>query len=75
MRIYSSNAIAWVWASNGGPWKFHFILNEFKAFSSPIQVESSHVLHSSNAMACALVKQGVDRLSPFVAFHLEFFFR
>lgn len=39
-----SNAIAWVSASNGDPWKLHFILNEIKTLSSLIQEEFNHIV-------------------------------
>lgn len=30
----------------------------------------AHILHSASSMADALAKQGVDRSSPFIAFHM-----
>lgn len=61
-----SNAITWVSTSNGGPWKFQFILNEIKSLVYLIQVDFSHILHSGNAMTDAFAKQGVDHPTPVV---------
>lgn len=61
----SSNAIAWVSVSLGGPSTFQFILNEIKALSSAIQVEFIHI-----SMANILARQGMDRSFPFVVYHL-----
>ena len=36
--------------------------------SSLIEVKFTHILHSANAMADTLAKQGEDRISPFVVF-------
>ena len=68
-----SHAITWVSTSNGGPWKFQFILNEIKSLLYSIQVDFSHILCSGNAMSDALAKQGVDHLTH-VVFNLQFFF-
>lgn len=71
MERNSSNALSWVSAPNGGPWKFHFILNEIK-LSSLIEVKFTHILHSANATADTLAKQGEDHISPLLFFFIIF---
>lgn len=71
MERNSSNALSWVSAPSGGPWKYHFILNEIKTVFL-IEVKFTHILHSANAMADTLAKQGEDRISPFVVLFCNF---
>lgn len=48
------------------PWKFQFLLNEIKFLVSRLQVEFCHVVRLDNCMEDSLVKQGVDRVVPWV---------
>ena len=43
-----------------GPWKFQFIFNEIKTWSSSLNVEYHHVIRSGNGMTDALAKLGVE---------------
>lgn len=71
----SPNAIGWVSTSNGGPWRFHFIVNESKFLSSMIQVEFSDVLRSVNALADSPVKARGEANFSFGCFHYVIFFQ
>ena len=52
----SSNAIAWVSNRKHFPWKFQFLFNEIRAFTTTINVVFRHQLRTTNCMADALAK-------------------
>ena len=54
----SLNAIYLMSCLEKGPWKFQFLFNEIKTWSSSLNVEFHHVLLSGNGMADALAKLG-----------------
>lgn len=62
----TANAICWVFKTDEAPWKFHFLLQEIKAFSSD-EVSFTHVFRKANFMADSLAKQGVDRTTSLLA--------
>ena len=71
----SRNAISWVSSLAEPPWRFQFLFNEIRVFSS-ISQELHHVARSTNGFADFLAMQGVDRSLPFGAcnfFLLSFF--
>ncbi|XXG44210.1 hypothetical protein AAC387_Pa01g4073 [Persea americana] len=55
-------------SSNEGPWRFHFLSAEIKSLSSQGYVEFRHVRRLANAMADSIAKQGVDRVTPLIAY-------
>ena len=57
----SLNAISWMSCLEKGPWKFQFLFNEIKTWSSSLNIEFHHVLRSGDGMADALAKLGVER--------------
>eukprot|EP00268_Persea_americana_P056975 TRINITY_DN6784_c0_g1_i2.p2 TRINITY_DN6784_c0_g1~~TRINITY_DN6784_c0_g1_i2.p2 ORF type:complete len:105 (-),score=19.94 TRINITY_DN6784_c0_g1_i2:1073-1387(-) len=57
----SLNAISWMSCLEEDLWKFQFLFNEIKTWSSSLNVEFHHVLRSGNGMADALAKLGVER--------------
>lgn len=72
--FFGCGAMLWNWRLVPFAWVgFHFILNEIKSLSPSIQLEFIHILRSADAMADALAKQGVDRISPFVVLHMKLF--
>lgn len=63
----SSNAISSIF-NNEGSWRFHFLFVEIKSLSSQGLVKLKHGRRSANTMANSLVKQGVDRVIPLIAY-------
>lgn len=74
VESYSPNAFSWVTFSGLTPWRFTFYLEGIKMLSSLMEVVFRHVGWLANGFADSLVKQGMERSSPFVAFTLELFF-
>ena len=51
----------WISCLEKSPWKFQFLFNEIKTWSSSLNFEFCHVLRSRNGMANALTKLEVER--------------
>ena len=57
----SLNVISWMSCLEKGQWRFQFLFNDIKTWSSSLNVEFHHVLRSENGTADALAKLGIER--------------
>ena len=64
----SANVVAWCNSVSGGPWNLNFHLNFIRSVGkSSLNAQIIHKGRSSNTVADALAKQGLQRLDNFVA--------
>lgn len=75
MEIDSCTAVSWYLTTSQGHWiSSNFISKEIRMLSSHLHMVFCHEIKSANRMVDALAKQGVDRVSLWMAFIIELFF-